>query len=349
MSRINFTERDGIDATSIIFNKEFRWIFREQPLVDVGIDALVEQVNDGNPTGKFIALQVKSGKGNFVFSGNKIIYYVSNVHYSYWLNFDIPVLLIAHLPDINETYWIEINKYNFKRTKKKWKLEIPRINKLNHKAKPIISKLLTDKNYNSNIIKIFHGENIDEQSIYDLIEKADCISDANDSTIKTADILGELTVKVNESNERFTNYNRLNKSFKSPEVMAAINSFSKNLRMYAKRLENENQIFSETIGQGIYGYQQGTIMLYLITDDLDKLISAKKSVLGIPITIDKAVNSIEFMRDKVSQLPESIKSLKEAKFIMLSVIDLMNEEYLIAKTMILNLITTLDDIFKNNS
>tara|TARA_R110002049_G_scaffold175107_1_gene342405 strand:- start:911 stop:1132 length:222 start_codon:yes stop_codon:yes gene_type:complete len=72
--RYNSTERIGVNATESIFIREFDWIFREQPIVDVGIDALIEQSENGNPTGKFIALQIKSGKGNFSVSNEKLTY-----------------------------------------------------------------------------------------------------------------------------------------------------------------------------------------------------------------------------------------------------------------------------------
>ena len=65
MSRYNRTERSGVIETDRIVTNQFGWIFREQPIVDVGIDALIEQVEDGNPTGRFLAVQIKTGAGNF--------------------------------------------------------------------------------------------------------------------------------------------------------------------------------------------------------------------------------------------------------------------------------------------
>jgi hypothetical protein len=36
--RYNQTERLGVVETDLIVTKKLRWIFREQPIVDVGID-----------------------------------------------------------------------------------------------------------------------------------------------------------------------------------------------------------------------------------------------------------------------------------------------------------------------
>ena len=48
--RYNKLERIGVNA----FEKailDIGWIFREQPIVDVGIDAIIEQSEDGEPKG----------------------------------------------------------------------------------------------------------------------------------------------------------------------------------------------------------------------------------------------------------------------------------------------------------
>ncbi len=87
--RYNNTERIGVNAVEAVFINELDWIFREQPLVDVGIDAFVEKNDSGVPAGKFLALQVKSGEGNFRVKPDKFTYYVSNIHHNYWLNLNL--------------------------------------------------------------------------------------------------------------------------------------------------------------------------------------------------------------------------------------------------------------------
>ena len=54
------TERLGVAAVDYFFSTN-GWMFREQTTHDYGIDAHVEIVQDGPPTGKLIALQIKSG------------------------------------------------------------------------------------------------------------------------------------------------------------------------------------------------------------------------------------------------------------------------------------------------
>jgi hypothetical protein len=125
--RYNNIERLGVIETDKIVTKHLKWIFRELPVVDVGIDAIIEESENGNPTGKFIAAQIKTGKGNFYISDKSIIYYASRVHYYYWLNLNIPIIIIAHFPDEEETYWEHIQESTFRKTKKNGKLKFRKI------------------------------------------------------------------------------------------------------------------------------------------------------------------------------------------------------------------------------
>ncbi|WP_299611201.1 DUF4365 domain-containing protein [uncultured Aquimarina sp.] len=348
MTRYNPTERIGVNATENIFISEFEWIFREQTIVDVGIDALVEQSENGNPKGKFLALQIKTGKGNFHFSEKKITHYISNVHYNYWLNFDIPIVLIAHIPESNETFWMEINESTMKRTKKKWKLEIPKSSKLNRKAKPILTKLLVNKRIGLSTVQIFNGENINDQTIYDIAEKSKCIVDANESTSKTSELLNEMEQKTIETNEKIKEYNSINKSFNSPDVKASINGYAKTLNIYARRFENENLIFSETFAEGVFGFEQAIMIHFFVTKDVEKLKSSLNSIIRVPNSLENLIISFEKLGSNLKSLPQKNNSLKEAKKNILLVIDSMVDEYKAAKSMVLSLIESIENELKNN-
>ena len=346
--RNNPIEQEGVFSIGKIFSREFGWIFREQPIVDVGIDALVEQSTDGEPQAKFIALQIKSGKGNFYITENNLTYYISNIHYNYWLKFDIPVILVGYLPETEKAYWIEIKDRNIKRTKKQWRIEIPFKNELNLKTKPKIIELLSDSDYEYQSIKIFNGEDLDEATIFDIAEKANCISDSKESTIKTIQLLEELAEKTNISNKKFQNYNEIGQSFKSPQVIASVKTYAKNIHIYSKRLESECEIFSETFGEGIFAYEQAIMIHFLVTNDVVNVRESIKSVENIPNALDSAISGVEFMRNSLSQLPDNYKELKESKKIMLSVIDLIINEYKEAKLITINLIESSNELLKKN-
>jgi len=128
MSRYSPTERTGINAIEQIILQEFNWIFREQPIADVGIDAHIERVDDGNPTGKLIALQIKTGSSHFTEKEEALVFYGKRTHLDYWIGHSLPVLLIAYLPESKEAFWALVNQETVALTGSAWKIEIPKKN-----------------------------------------------------------------------------------------------------------------------------------------------------------------------------------------------------------------------------
>ncbi len=141
MAEYNATDRIGVNAVEGIFIKDFGWIFREQPISDMGIDAHTEIVHDGSATGKLISLQIKTGKSHFTIDEESLTYYGSLRHLDYWTNHSLPVLLVAHLPETNETYWELVVSKNIVRTKKAWKIIIPKQQKLDSSSLEQIAKI----------------------------------------------------------------------------------------------------------------------------------------------------------------------------------------------------------------
>ena len=220
---------------------------------------------------------------------------------------------------------------------------------MNVKAKKKITELLTDNNNEYQTIKIFNGEDIDAQTIYDIAEKSNCIEDAKDSTIKTIELLESLTLKSNESNEQFTHFNEIGLSSKSPRVIASVGTYAKNMNITSKRMENECQIFSETFGEGVFAFEQAIMIHFLVTQDLANVQKNIKSVETLPTAIDNAIVGVEFMQNSLSKLPEEYKTLASAKKQMMSVIDLIIDEYKVAKIIVENLIESSNALVENNS
>jgi len=129
MARYDPTERLGVNEVERIVLNELGWIFREQVIADMGIDAHIERIQDGNPDGKLLALQIKTGPSHFNEKEESYTYYGKITHLDYWTGHSLPVVLVAHFPDSNETYWQVITEENVVRTRKGWKVEIPKSNK----------------------------------------------------------------------------------------------------------------------------------------------------------------------------------------------------------------------------
>lgn len=126
----SITERVGIHKVALCFLQKFGWIEREQYVADQGIDTQVEIVENGNPTGLLYCIQVKTGKSYINEIGDNITYYASERHINYWLNHSLPVLLIICDPDSDIKYWDFVTRQNVTKTKKGWKIGIPKKNQL---------------------------------------------------------------------------------------------------------------------------------------------------------------------------------------------------------------------------
>jgi hypothetical protein len=149
----NNIERVGIYSVANIFSKDFGWVFREQPINDFGIDGHVEITTKGPnlrdliPTGKLIAVQIKSGKSFFKeFKNECFVFRGSIKHLEYWLNQTLPIILILYNVETKSAYWQEIDGSKVTYTKKAFKINIPKVNLLNWKSKEGLTNIAYFRN-----------------------------------------------------------------------------------------------------------------------------------------------------------------------------------------------------------
>ncbi|RZJ95474.1 MAG: DUF4365 domain-containing protein [Hymenobacter sp.] len=153
-NRYTTTERVGVNAVEAVFLNEFKWIFREQPIVDMGIDTHVEVVDEQGPTGKLLGVQIKTGASHFHETLNAFTYYLDETHYRYWMNHSLPVFLIGHLPERNLSIWQYIDKQCVVQTKKGWKVILPKNNSLaDTQARYRIEEIVVAKTPNGKLTK----------------------------------------------------------------------------------------------------------------------------------------------------------------------------------------------------
>ncbi|MDB0600002.1 DUF4365 domain-containing protein [Tenacibaculum maritimum] len=296
--RFNNTERLGVIKTDGIVTKNLGWIFREQTISDVGIDAIIEQVDDGYPTGKLIAVQIKSGKGNFHLSDKKITHYVSNIHYNYWLSLNIPIILIAYFPESDEIYWNEISESTLKRTKKKWKIEIPKTKKFNENSKKKLIQLLSTKPQENIIFELYKGSP-KSKTIFDIAERVECLSESTKSIYKIVEIISEMRECTNEYNLKLNEFIEKGYSDKDQQVNSSFKGFGRSLNIISKRLENEVELFSDTFSEGFYAYEQIITLNFELTENITDLLNAKSSIENIPESVSIALEGIESMKSGV--------------------------------------------------
>ena len=104
----NNNERIGVSKIQLLVNREFQWIFREQPTDDYGIDAHIEIHNGMYATGKLIALQIKSGPSYFQeIKDNNVVFRGDVKHLSYWTKHSLPVIIVLYNPITDECIWVD--------------------------------------------------------------------------------------------------------------------------------------------------------------------------------------------------------------------------------------------------
>ncbi|MGE3653266.1 MAG: DUF4365 domain-containing protein [Flavobacteriales bacterium] len=327
--RYNNIERLGVNATEYVVIKDFEWIFREQPILDMGIDAIIEECVANNPSGKFIALQIKSGQGNFNVTNNQLTYYLSHIHYNYWTNLNIPILLIAYIPESEEIFWQEINKLKIKKTNKRWKLDIPKHQIFNVKSKKSIEKIIYG--FNDDDIFEFPIKELSENDISELIENVECLSKSSKSIMNIVSFIQDMREEITEINLKFKVLNERGLSDKDFEVKTLIKSVARILNLTAKRIENEVVIFSELFALGIFSLEKICIINSTIIKNDEEIKLIEERLIGLDSKTEYAIENIEYMKNSILGLPDKYIYLKESKKIMTQVIELLVQELKISQ------------------
>ena len=125
MAQNSSTERMGVLKCAVLF-EENGFVFREQSIVDYGIDAIIESKEGNRPSGKMIAVQIKSGESYFKeIKDDYVIYRVDEKHKNYWINHSLPVIIVLYSPSRDECIWEIVNKQTLISSKKQWLVRIP--------------------------------------------------------------------------------------------------------------------------------------------------------------------------------------------------------------------------------
>jgi hypothetical protein len=127
----------GVTQTSLAVEETLRWLFREQPTDDYGIDAQVEIVDGTEVLGRLLALQIKGGMSWFSEEGPGGWWFrPSTAHVRYWSAHSLPVVVVLYEPEKRECYWQIINSNTLvKTTTGGWRVLVPKSQILNEEAR----------------------------------------------------------------------------------------------------------------------------------------------------------------------------------------------------------------------
>lgn len=135
------TGREGVHAVGLALSK-MKWVFREQPTPDTGIDGQIETRDQENhATGRLIGCQIKSGPSFFEEeTPSGIVYRGKPEHLSYWKGHSLPVIVIL-CDEANVCYWQVVNDKTAISTGKGWKIEVPKEQILGEHSKALLERV----------------------------------------------------------------------------------------------------------------------------------------------------------------------------------------------------------------
>lgn len=114
----NSTERIGVHFCGGIAEKN-NWMFREQPINDIGIDAHMEFIDETNKPKQLVALQIKSGNNWFKEKSDNYIVFrdINERQFYYWTMNSLPCIIVLYNPDDDVCIWEELSINTIKRAK----------------------------------------------------------------------------------------------------------------------------------------------------------------------------------------------------------------------------------------
>jgi hypothetical protein len=127
----------AVTHTKLAVEDELRWLFREQPTEDYGIDAHAEVVDGEDVRGRLLALQIKGGKSWFDQPGPGGWWFRPDAeHLWYWTNHSLPVVVVLYHPATERCHWQLVNRKTLVETSTGgWKLLVPEANVLDETAR----------------------------------------------------------------------------------------------------------------------------------------------------------------------------------------------------------------------
>ena len=137
------TERQGVGIAIQKF-EGIGFAFREQSPRDFGIDAHAELIEFGQPTGRILAIQLKTGFSYFSERGEDgFVFRTDQEHTAYWLNHSLPVLICLCDVDKGVIYWQAVNTETAISTGKGYKFIVTRNQRVDGQSRSTFHDILT--------------------------------------------------------------------------------------------------------------------------------------------------------------------------------------------------------------
>lgn len=123
----NSKERIGVAHCMEIAERN-NWMFREQPVNDIGIDAYMESVDGNGKIEQLLAVQIKSGPSFFKEEKDSCVIFrdINERQYNYWITHSLPCILVLYNPNDNICIWEKLTDETIRKTGKGYAVSVPK-------------------------------------------------------------------------------------------------------------------------------------------------------------------------------------------------------------------------------
>lgn len=113
----NHTERIGLHHCGEIAEKN-GWMFREQPVDDIGIDAHMELTEGDGKVKQLLAVQIKGGESYFKETKEEYVIFrdIDERQYNYWTTNTLPCIVVLYNPVDDTCIWQKLTTDTIERT-----------------------------------------------------------------------------------------------------------------------------------------------------------------------------------------------------------------------------------------
>lgn len=106
----NITAKQGVNFVREIVENSGCLFHKIEQENDLGIDGIIEFIQDEIPAHKSVAVQIKSGPSYFQSNKDTCVIPIKN-HREYWSNYALPVCGIVYVPEFGKAFWTNIKSH----------------------------------------------------------------------------------------------------------------------------------------------------------------------------------------------------------------------------------------------
>lgn len=106
----NITAKQGVNFVREIVENSGCLFHKIEQENDLGIDGIIEFIQDEKPAHRSVAVQIKSGPSYFQSNNKTCVIPVKN-HSEYWSNYALPVCGIVYVPELEIGFWTNIKSH----------------------------------------------------------------------------------------------------------------------------------------------------------------------------------------------------------------------------------------------